>query len=155
MTTKTTGRQPTLASLVLVKQKMGAKNDDRPDPNGLATQPTPVIRAHHDERIHYRQDGVPTTIEQPKPTTTDTNELPKASRQARQIEVKLLDKKMEEIDRKQESKKNEALDTWKGFDSLNYGFNPAVTPVPPTTTNQVNCCFYSITFIIEILNLYI
>lgn len=144
-------QKPNLAALVMVKQKMAAKNDDQPNADGLTTNPKPVIGAHYDEKIHYRPDApaggtqAPTT--QP---STNTNEEPKASRQQRQIEVKLLDKKMEEIGRKQETTTNEALDTWKAFDSFNYGFSSTPVPVQPVTTKQVNRHFIEIlTYLFE------
>jgi len=131
--------KPNLASLVMVKQKLGAKDDAESNANQLSTEPKPVAGAQFGERAHYKQTVLVAPTQEPttKPST-NANEVPKASRQARQIEVKLLDKKMEEIDRKQETSTNQALDTWKGFDSLNYGFNGASIPTPPGTTKQVN-----------------
>jgi hypothetical protein len=131
---------PNLATLVLVKQRMNAKNNAK---NGVRLAPPPpaATGAHSDERLTYRQDPSNTAV-----PPADTTDPPKISRKTKQLEVSQLDKKMDEINRKQELKTNEAKDTWKGFDSLNYGFSPGgaqnPTPVPPETTKQVNYSFF-------------
>jgi hypothetical protein len=131
---------PNLASLLLVKQKMAAKNGDQIN---LKPPPPAATGAYSNEKISYHQN-VPVLNSQETTTTTlptNTTEQPKISRKTKQLEVSLLDKKMEEINRKQATKTNETLDTWKGFDSLNYGFNhePGIqksTPVPPSEVNH-------------------
>ncbi|CAF3631601.1 unnamed protein product [Rotaria sp. Silwood1] len=134
---------PNLATLLLIKRKLGAKNSDKiSEKQASPTLQTTTI-AHSNEKSFYRQNMSivnPTTT---TTTTTPTNiqESPKVSRKNKQIEVELLDKKMEEINRKQEVKTNETLVTWKGFDSLNYGFvldsnMHKSTPFPPTPTKQ-------------------
>jgi len=132
---------PTLASLLLIKRKIAAKNGDQ---TNLKPPPPAATGAYSNEKLTYHQN---TQALDPQETTTtalptNTTEQPKISRKTKQLEVSLLDKKMEEINRKQETKTNETLDTWKGFDSLNYGFNnePGTqisTPVPPTEVNYV------------------
>jgi hypothetical protein len=134
-----------LASLLLVKRKLDAKNSDQS--NAQLPPPAPA-GASSGENMAYHQDML---TGNPQETTTtgipaNTTEKPKVSRKTKQLEVELLDKKMDEIHRKQETKTNETLGTWKGFDSLNYGFNSVPgtqrsTPVPSESTQQVNYSF--------------
>ena len=138
-------QQPNLASLLAIKRKMNEKTAAR---TGETPAPLPTVAtgAKSDEKLTYRQD--PTIINPPTTTAlpATTTEPPKISRKTKQLEVELLDKKMEEINRKQEAQTNVAKDSWKGFDDLNYGFVPGATtqnptPVPPASTKQVNYSF--------------
>lgn len=146
--TNTNPSAPNLASLLVIKRKIGAKNNQSKGKVQL-TLPAAATGAHSIEKINYRQD-VPVGGNPQVPDTTtvpaNTTEPTKVSRKTKQLEVELLDKKMEEIDRKQEEKTNEAIGSWKGFDSFNYGFTPDSgkynsNPVAPAASNQVNCFF--------------
>ena len=96
--------QVNLATLLLTKRKMTVKNTDKSNRQQTSTSISVDIN---------------TASMSP---TTKTNS-PKTSRQTeRQLEVKLLDKKMKEINRKQEVNTNETINKWRGFDSFNYGF---------------------------------
>ena len=130
-----------LAALLLIKRSMGSKEAKESDTKQAA--PPPVIGAHSNERITYHQDA---PVEKPPVPATKNNDQTKPTRQAKQLEVKQLDQKMDEINRRQEEKTNAALDSWKGFDSLNYGFNSTPetrrpTPAQPVSTRQVNSLF--------------
>ena len=97
-------RQVNLATLLLAKRKISAKNTDKSNKQQTSTS------------ISVDINDAPTS------PTNKTNS-PKTNRQTnQQLEVKLLDKKMKEINHKQEVITNETIDAWKGFDSLNYGF---------------------------------
>ena len=156
---KNNAQAPNLASVLSVRRKLAAKNANQSNTKQLSSSPPPVINSHSNARIAYHQNlPVINQPVNPVETTsatvpTNTDEQPKVSRKTKQLEVGLLDKKMEEINRKQEVKTNEALDTWKGFDSINYGFNNTprasnTIPYPPVATKQVN---YSFIFKIKIL----
>lgn len=140
-----------LATLLLIKRRMGSKEARESDTKLAA--PPPVIGAHSDERMTYHQNA---PAEKPPEPTTKTNDQTKATRKTKQLEVTQLDQKMEEINRRQEEKTNAAMDSWKGFDSLNYGFNSTPgtqgpTPVPPGSTGQVHSLllhFINQTFIV-------
>jgi hypothetical protein len=139
---------PNLATLLAMKRKMAAKNPDQSNANQLLPPPA-TIRALSNEKTSYRQD-IPGGNPQETTTATllaNTTEPPKISRKTKQLEINLLDQKMEEINRKQEAKTNEALGAWKGFDSLNYGFGS----VPSVSTKQVN---YSLVFKLKYLTIY-
>ncbi|UJR28401.1 hypothetical protein I4U23_009642 [Adineta vaga] len=109
-----------LASVLLIKRKMAAKDNGNTGATQNSVQPTSnFIGAHSNEKINYRQDAIvanTTTAAHVPPT-----EQPKQTRKTKQLEVSQLDKKLEEINRKQEAKTNETLDTWKNFDNVNYG----------------------------------
>lgn len=127
-----------LAALLLIKRRMGSKDTKEPDTKLAA--PLPTTGAHSDERITYHQNAPVEKPPEPVPKTIDQT---KGTRKAKQLEVALLDQKMEEINRRQEEKTNAALDTWKGFDSLNYGFSSTPgtarpTPAPPISAKRVN-----------------
>jgi hypothetical protein len=139
---------PNLAAVLSIKRKIAEKNAAQSNGRQTPPPPPPVANAHSNERITYHQDTIAQNPPQTIPTTVpeNTTEQPKISRKTKQLEVGLLDKKMEEINRKQEEKTNEALGTWKGFDSVNYGFNSTpgasnTTPVPPVATKEVNSSF--------------
>jgi hypothetical protein len=142
---------PSLATLLAIKRKMAANSAASSDARQTPPPRPPVANAHSNERIAYHQNA---TVVNPPPTIATTapensTEPSKISRKTKQLEVGLLDKKIEEINRKQEEKTNEALDTWKGFDSVNYGFGATpATPVPPVAAKQVN---YPFTLTIEVL----
>jgi hypothetical protein len=152
---KTNPPAPNLATILSIKRKMAAKNPGESATKQLPPAPPAVINSHSNERIAFHQ-SIPTenpAVKAPTTVPENTDEQPKISRKTKQLEVGLLDKKMEEINRKQEVKTNEALDTWKGFDSFNYGFNSTpgasnTTPGPPVATKQVK---YSFIFQIKIL----
>lgn len=113
-----------LATLLLIKRKMVAKeNDDVNAKKILLKSPNNLAGAHSTEGLSYHQNF---SVVNPVADTTskDQVEPPKVNRQNKQIVVELLDKKMEEINRKQTRNTNQALDAWKGFDSFNYGFIP-------------------------------
>lgn len=133
-----------LATLLRAKRKMASKNSNISD----GTIPAPAATgAHSVEKINYRPDvPVGGNPQIPETTTTAPTEPHKVSRKTKQLEVELLDKRMEEINRKQEEKTNQTLDTWKGFDSFNYGFTPNPGNIqpnskPPTLPKQVNFLF--------------
>ncbi|CAF2739577.1 unnamed protein product [Rotaria sp. Silwood2] len=129
---------PNLATLLLIKRKLAEKNAEKIVETQVLPTLSTTIGAHSNEKLSYRQNilGINSTA-----TPTNVKESPKVSRQNKQLEVELLDKKMEEINRKQEVKTNEALHTWKGFDSLNYGFvseseTRKSTPISSISTKQ-------------------
>ena len=134
---------PNLATLLLIKRKMSGKNNPNSRQNQASLPTDNSVGAYSQEKIIYRQDPsveIPTNKTNPE----NTNDPPKRSRKAKQLEVNQLDKKIEEINRKQEAQKNEALDSWKGFDDVNYGLpsepeaHKSPTPIPPTSAKQVN-----------------
>ena len=93
-----------LATLLLTKRKMPAKNTDKSNRQQTST-------------------SIPVDINTVPISPTTKMNSPKTNRQAeQQVEVKLLDKKMKEINRKQEINTNETINKWRGFDSFNYGF---------------------------------
>lgn len=117
-----------------MKQKLAAANPNRAPANNAPAMP--AAGAHSNERVNYRQEI--TAANQPNTTTTapppppeDKTDPMKMSRKTKQLEVGLLDKRMEEIQRKQEEKTNQALDSWRGFDSINYGFSSGNVPQQP------------------------
>jgi hypothetical protein len=134
---------PNLAAVLLVKRKIAAKNKA----NGSEIQaPLPnSIASYSKDKLTYHQNvGAADSIKPIAPV--ETSEPAKISRKTKQIEVSLLDKKMDEINRKQAAKTNEAADSWKGFDSLNYGIGSGPqaresTPVPSVVPKQVNYPF--------------
>ena len=133
---------PSLATLLLIKQKMAAKNAGGSDSRQAPPQRPPVANAYSNERIAYHQNLAEINPQPTIPTTAPENSAdpPKISRKTKQLEVGLLDKKLDEINRKQEEKTNQALDTWKGFDSVNYGFGGA--SVQPVAEKQVKLPFH-------------
>ena len=113
----TNATAPNLASVLLVKRKLGVKKN--PDGNGnqpIGSLPNSTA-SYSQEKLTYHQD-----MSQGEPTNApiDPNKPSTRNRQAKQLEVSKLDKKLEEINRKQEVNKNEAAGTWKGYDSMNY-----------------------------------
>ena len=128
----TTAPPPNLASLVAIKSKMAAKDDGKLGAGQNQLPPSNFTGALSTERINYRQDqgGTNSTAAAP------TNEQPKVSRKTKQLEVSQLDKKLEEINRKQAEKTNQTLDSWKTFDSVNYGFGAQVNKEEPTATQS-------------------
>ncbi|CAF1586430.1 unnamed protein product [Adineta ricciae] len=126
----TTGPAPNLASLVAIKSKMAAKDDANLGAAQNQLTPSNFTGALSTERINYRQDLVNTNSTAPAPT----NEQTKVSRKTKQLEVSQLDKKLEEINRKQAETTNQTLDTWKTFDSVNYGLGAQANKGEPTAT---------------------
>lgn len=142
MATSESNRPPAnLATLLLIKRKMTAKNAGGSSPKPQA--PAPIIGAHSDEKRTYHQNTPETAAIN---TPENTTEQVKVTRKTKQMQVALLDKKMEEINRKHEEKTSEALDSWKGFDSMNYDFSSVPetkgsAPVPPAATKSVSHFF--------------
>ena len=129
----------TLAAFLAIKQQVAAANGQRPE--GTVLPPPLATGAHSKEKLTYRQTV--TIPNQSKPAAEEKAPMTNNSRQAKQIEVGLLDKKMEEINRKKEVKTTEALTPWKGFDSLNYGMvhdpsapKPAPEPEKPAPVEK-------------------
>ena len=126
--TDSKGKPPAtnLATVLLMKQKMAAANPNKTPANNAPA--LPAAGAHSNERVNYRQElpvaNAPTKTLPPE----DKSDPTKTSRKTKQLEVGQLDKRLEEIQRKQEEKTNQALDSWKGFDSINYGFSPGSVP---------------------------
>jgi len=145
---------PNLAAVLLVKRKMAAKN--KATGSEVQAPPPNSIASYSKDKLTYHQDaGVADSIK-PIPPVEKT-EPAKVSRKTKQIEVSLLDKKMDEINRKQAAKTNEAADSWKGFDSLNYGIGSGPqarepTPVPSVVAKQVN---YPFTYKLKHLFIYL
>lgn len=136
--------QANLATILLIRRKQrAARNKANPDEEQIIP-PQNATGSYSQDKLNYRQD-VPVTgpIKAPTPPA-ETNDPPKISRKTKQLEVSALDKKMEEISRKQEAKTNETAENWKGFDSLNYGLLASQkVPQKPTATppKQVNYLF--------------
>lgn len=122
MAASTTNAPPSnLAALLLIKRKVAANNGNAADATQDRAAPLTNAGAHSNDKLPYRQSvQIPSTTTTPFPK--DQSEAAKFSRQNKQIEVELLEKKMAEIDRKKDIKTNETIEKWKGFDSLNYGF---------------------------------
>jgi hypothetical protein len=135
---------PNLATLLLIKRKMAAANKADPDAQKALPEPPPAATGSHSiDKMTYRQDAPTVNPTKATPIDEETDEPSKVSRKTKQLEVGLLGKKMDEIDRNKEIKTNETLDSWKGFDSLNYGFNPESSSpkpnlTPPVAEKQVN-----------------
>ncbi|CAF0798592.1 unnamed protein product [Rotaria sordida] len=133
-----------LATLLLVKRKLAKENADKIGEGQVSPILPAITGAHSNEKLPYRPNMSVINSTSTTATTTPTNmkESPKPSgRKNKQLEVELLDKKIEEINRKQEVITNETLVTWKGFDSLNYRFTaePEIqksSPIPPISTKQ-------------------
>ena len=130
----------TLAAFLAIKQQVAAANGLRPE--GTIAPPPAATGAHSKEKLTYRQTVTIPNVS--KPAAEEKAPMTNNSRQAKQIEVGLLDKKMEEINRKKEVKTTEALTPWKGFDSLNYGMmqdpkapKPAPEPEKPAPDPQI------------------
>ncbi|CAF0926002.1 unnamed protein product [Adineta ricciae] len=133
MASKTTsGPAPNLASLVAIKSKMAAKDNANPGAAQNQLTPSSFTGALSTERINYRQDQLNTNSTAAAPT----NEPPKVSRKTKQLEVSQLDKKLAEINRKQAETTNQTLDTWKTFDSVNYGLGAQANKEEPTATQS-------------------
>jgi hypothetical protein len=71
-----------------------------------------------------------------KKTDTEKNVPKKVNRNTNQLQVDLLDKKMEEIQRKQQETANRTDDSWKVFESVNYGFYPPVQKAPSASPSR-------------------
>lgn len=132
-----TAPAPNLASLLAIKSKMAAKDNAKPGAVQNQLDPSYSTGAYSVEKINYRQDQGNNTAPAP------TKEQPKASRKTKQLEVSQLDKKLEEINRKQAETTNQTMDTWKNFDTVNYGIGAQTnkqepTATQPKTTKQVN-----------------
>ena len=133
---------PNLAALLLIKRKIGASSNEKESGTKLATPP-PAIGAHSNERITYHQNAPAENPPETKATTTKPSDPTKVTRKTKQLEVDSLNQKMEEINRRQEEKTTAALESWKGFDSLNYGFRSTPetrrsTPIQPIPQEEVN-----------------
>lgn len=143
---------PNLATILAVKRKIGPNKADGSNP----AQPAAGAGAHSQEKMNYRQDPMafapapnttkPDDTSKPKDGSGTKPEPNKGARNTKQLDVGQLDKKMEEIQRKQQEKTNEAIDSWKAFEDMNYGFYSDGMPrrAPANTRepiNQVNDLF--------------
>ncbi|CAM4801020.1 unnamed protein product [Rotaria magnacalcarata] len=114
-------KAPNLAALLLVNRRLAAKQViENGDNQGQLQLPATNIGAHSVEKLSYHQSvsHVNSTAIAP----TNQNASPIMRRKNKQIEVELLDRNIEEINHKQEQKTNATLNTWKDFESFNYGF---------------------------------
>ncbi|CAF3331886.1 unnamed protein product [Rotaria socialis] len=112
---------PNLAAFLLIKRRLAAKQAvENGDNQGQLQLPATNVGAHSVEKLSYHQ--IVPQVNSTAITHTNQSESPSLSRNSKQIEVALLDRKIGEINLKQENKTNATLDTWKDFESFNYGF---------------------------------
>lgn len=131
-----------LATLLSVKQKLTTKNKNNDSDDATKSTAVVMTGAHSDERLKYRQMGAVETVPIPNQTKTpaaNQSDPLKIGRNEKQLEIGLLEKKMAEIQKKQDQKTNEAVDAWKGFEMMNYGFG--YNGPPPI--QQVTTFFFS------------
>ena len=121
-----------LAAFLAIKQQVAAANGLKSE-GAVVPQPL-ATGAHSKEKLTYRQTVTIPNLS--KPAVEEKSLMTNNSRQAKQIEVGLLEKKMEEINRKKEVKTIEALTPWKGFDNLNYGMAKDPTAPKPTPETE-------------------
>lgn len=129
MTTK-----PNLASVLAAKRVTDATNPDK------QVQNQPTLGASSNAKRSYHQTPPTENSNQPNNTNNNKKTPVNTARNDKQLQINVLDKKMNEIQQEQDRKTNEAMDAWKGFDTVNYGFSDPAPTQPPKPEKVASCC---------------